>query len=223
VIFSILLDVVVALYILSRQRRIRPVPRVLTLRLPLVLGVIGLVEMLSYTDAHHVTGNDYAWVLGTLAVGAVLLGALRALTVKIWASDGWVMRQGTFLTLGLWVVSLGLHFISGIGAQRVGAGDFEASSFLLYLGVTYGVHNAVVHRRAMPLWDSLGPGAGQGLQIRFGQGPGGAGSFFATFRGDGQGFGPGNGERGPANRGRGRDDPTIIDADVVDDGPAELR
>ncbi|MGO8864102.1 MAG: hypothetical protein ACLQRH_25530 [Acidimicrobiales bacterium] len=216
--FSVLLDVVVALYVLRRQRRIRPVPRALNLRLPVALGVIGLAEVLSYTDSHHVTGGDVAWVLGTLVVGAVLLGAVRALTVRVWTSNNWVVRQGTWLTMGLWVLSLGLHFVGGYGAQHVGAGNLEASSFLLYLGATYGVQNAVVHRRAVPLWDALGPEAGRRLQINFGQGPGGSGPFFATFRGGGSGF-------GPATPNTPRDDPTIIDAEVVDDdeGPAELR
>jgi hypothetical protein len=222
VFFSILLDVVVALYVLRRQRRIRPVPRALSLRLPVVLGVIGLAQVLSYTGAHHVTGDDVGWVLGTLVVGAVVLGAVRALTVRIWTSNSWVLRQGTWLTMGLWVVSLGLHFFSGVGARHVGAGHLEASSFLLYLGVTYGVQNAVVHRRAAPLWDALGPEAGQRVQINFGQGPGGSGAFFATFRGGGPGFGPGF---GPSTANSPRDDPTVIDAEVVDDdeGPAELR
>jgi hypothetical protein len=79
--------------------------------------------------------------------------------------------------------------------------------------VTYGVQNFVVHRRATPLWDALGPEAGRRLQVNFGQGPGGSGAFFATFRG-GQDFGHAQ-----------RNDPTIIDAEVVDDdeGPAELH
>ena len=42
--FTIALDVLVAFFVLSRQRRIRLVPRVLSLRLPIVLGVIGLME-----------------------------------------------------------------------------------------------------------------------------------------------------------------------------------
>jgi hypothetical protein len=87
--------------------------------------------------------------------------------------------------------------------------------------VTYGVQNYVVHRRAQPLWTALGPEAGRGLQINFGQGPGGGGAFFATF-GGGPGFGPGSPqgtEPAPQN------DPTIIDAEVVDDddGPPELH
>ncbi len=142
-------------------------------------------------------------------VGALLLGAVRALTVKIWTSTSWVVRQGTWLTMALWALSLIVHFIGG-------AGSLGASSFLLYLGVTYGVQNYVVHRRATPLWEGLGPDAGQRLHVNFGPGPGGSGAFFATFRGDGQGFGQ---ARSPQN------DPTIIDVEVVEDdeGPPELR
>jgi len=222
--FTIALDVLVAAYILSRQRRIRIVPRVLSLRFPVILGVIGLINLLSYTNTHHhITSGDYLFVLATLVVGALVLGAIRATTVKIWTSSNWVVRQGTWLTMGLWVVSLALHFVSGAGAKYVGAGNLEASSFLLYLAVTYGVQNYVIHRRALPLWEALGPEAGQRLQVNFGTGPGGPGgpgAFFATFRGGGPGFGPGP----AAQRPTARDDPTIIDAEVVDeDGPPELR
>src|SRR5580704_8645527 len=141
VFFSIVLDVLVALYILSRQRRIRPVPRVLGLRFPIVVGVIGLIDLLSYSDTHHPSHDDYLWVLATLVVGALLLGAVRAFTVKIWTSDNWVVRQGTWLTMGLWALSLALHFVSGGGAHNAGAGNLEASSLLLYLALTYGVQN----------------------------------------------------------------------------------
>jgi hypothetical protein len=222
--FTIALDVLIALYVLSRQRRIRLVPRVLSLRFPIVLGAIGLIDVLGYTNNHHVTGVDYAWVLATLVVGALILGAVRAFTVRVWTSNEWVVRQGTWVTMGLWVLSLALHFVGDVGAAHSGAGNFEASSFLLYLAVTYGVQNYVVHRRARPLWDALGPQAGRGLQINFGQGPGGGGTFFATFGGGprgGPGFGPGPAQR---TQSRPQDDPTIIDAEVVDDddGPPEL-
>jgi hypothetical protein len=233
-VFSITLDVLVAVYILSRQRRIRPVPRALSLRFPVIVGVIGLIDLLSYTDTHHhITQTDYLWVGSTLVVGALLLGAIRAFTVKLWVTNNWVVRQGTWVTIGLWVLSLALHFLGGVGAQHAGAGNLEAASFLLYIAVTYGVQNYVVYRRAVPLWSSLGPDAGHRLQVNFGQGPGGVNTIFGTFRG-GPGFGPGGpgfcqtapGPSGGAGFGRTRqEEATIIDAEVVDDdeGPPELR
>jgi hypothetical protein len=119
--------------------------------------------------------------------------------------------------MSLWAFSIALHFVSDIGASHVGAGNLEAASLLLYFGVTYAVQNYVVHRRAIPLWNSLGPEAGRRVQINFGQIPGG-GAFFSNFRG-GPGYPP------PQPPPSGYDDPTIIDAEVVDDdeGTPELR
>jgi len=230
--FTIALDVLVAVYVLRRQRRMRPVPRLLNIRLPVILGVIGLIDVLSYTDSHkHITSSDYLWVVATLVVGGLILGAIRAFTVRIWTSNSWVVRQGTWLTMGLWVLSLALHFLGGIGAQHAGAGNLEAASFLLYLAVTYGIQSYVVHRRALPLWEALGPDAGQRMQVTFGTGPGGPGAFFTTFRGGETGFGGPRGGAGfgPPGGGSGgrvpQEDPTIIDAEVVDDDdkPPELH
>jgi hypothetical protein len=215
--FTITFDILVLAYFLSRQVRVRPVPRIPRLQMAAVLSVIGLIELVDYSSHHHVTHTDYAWFFGTLVVGAMALGALRAWTVKVWVANNWVVRQGTWVTMALWLVSIALHFASTLGSDHAGAGNLEASSFLLYIGVTYAVQNYVVHRRAMPLWESLGPTAGQRIQVNFGQGPGGAGAFFTTFRSGGQGYPPPS----PPER---YDDPNIIDAEVVDDdGPAELH
>jgi hypothetical protein len=213
--FAIFFDVLILAFFLSRQLRVRSVPRVPRLQIPVILGVLGLIEFLSYTGDHHVTTTDYAWFAGTLVIGAIALGGIRALTVKVWVANNWVFRQGTWITMSLWALSIALHFVSDIGASRAGAGDLETSSLLLYFGVTYAVQNYVVHRRAIPLWNSLGPEAGQRIQVNFGQGPGG-GAFFTTFRSNGQGFPP----PPPPQY-----DPDIIDAEVVEDGegPAELR
>jgi hypothetical protein len=214
--FSVFLDVLILVYFLSRQLRVRVVPRVPRLQLAVIIGLIGLVQFVDYTDHHHVTSTDYAWLVGTLLIGAVLLGAVRALTVKLWVANNWVVRQGTWVTMALWALSIGLHFVISTGAGHAGVANVEASSLLLYFGVTYTVQNYVVHRRALPLWASLGPDAGQGIRVNFGQGAGGGGAFFTTFRSNGQGFGP------PPTA---YDDPTIIDAEVVEEneGPAELH
>jgi hypothetical protein len=212
---SIALGVLVVIFVLLAQTRVRPVPRLLQARLPIILGVIGLVDFFGYTNDHRVSGNDYAWVFGTLLVGAVLLGAVRALTVRVWATNNWVVRQGTPLTMVLWLVSLAVHFVVDTGAGHANEANLEEASFLLYLGLTLGVQNYVIHRRAVPLWEALGPEAGRRIQVNFTQGPN---AFFTNFQPGGAGFGGGPGfGRGPA------DDPDIIDAEVVDDDdPPEL-
>ncbi len=213
---TVAFDVLILAYILSRQVRVRIVPRDPRLHLPAILALIGLLELIGYTSDHHhhVTSADYAWLLGTLMVGAAGLGALRALTVRIWVYNNWVVRQGTWVTLTLWVVSLSLHYLSEIGAGHTGGSDLVNSSLLLYIGVTFAVQNLVVHQRALPLWQKLGPDAGQRMQVNFGQGPGGGATFFTTFRNFG-------GDAPPPQT----YDPNIIDAEVVEDDedPPQLR
>jgi len=228
-VFAYVLGSIVLILVLLRQVRVRPVPRVFQPRLPLVLGVIGLFEMSSYVGDHHVSGAAWGWVVGSLLIGAVGLGLLRGLSMRVWAADGWVLRQGNALTMGLWLVSLLVHFAGDATGNHAGAAGLQASSFLLYLGVTLSVQYYVLFRRALPLWQQLGPDAGRPLQVHFTQGPG---SFFATFGGPGGdpagGWGvPGQAQRQRPNGGAAAHDPTIIDAEVVEDddnhGPPGLH
>ena len=115
---------------------------------------------------------------GRWLVGALGLGVLRGLSMRVWAGNGWVLRQGNAVTMALWLVSLLVHFAGDTAADHAGAAGLEGASFLLYLGLTLGVQYYVVYRRALPLWAQLGPDAGRPLQVHFTQGPG---AFFATF------------------------------------------
>jgi hypothetical protein len=210
--------VIVLILVLLRQVRIRPVPRVFRARLPIVLGVLGLFEMVAYTGDHHVTGSTWAWVLGALAVGAVGVGALRGLSMRVWTSHQWVVRQGTAVTMALWLASLIIHFAAD---DHAGARGLEGASFLLYLGVTLAVQAYVVHLRARPLWTALGPEAGRPLQFTMSQGPGGMFTFFST------GGVPPN--QWDAGTGATRDGHDVIDVEVVEDddhgdrNPPELQ
>ena len=215
IVFSYVVGVVLLTLVLLRQIRVVPVPRTYVPRLPLVLGVIGLFTMASYAGDHHITSGAWGWVIGSLVVGALGLGALRGLSMRVWETNGWVVRQGTVVTMALWLVSLLVHF----GADAGNAG-LVGSSFLLYLGLTLAVQRYVVYRRAQPLWTRLGPNAGRPLVLNFSQGPG---AFFATFR---------TGEPAPgAPTGWGATsapyDPNVIDVEVVEDeeehGPPELH
>jgi len=217
--FSYVLGALILVFVLLRQVRVRPVPRVFQPRLPVVLGVIGFIGMLSYAGGHHVSSTAWAWVLGTLLVGALGLGALRGLSMRVWTVNRWVVRQGNAVTMALWLVSLLVHFAAGSGSDHASVVGLEGASFLLYLGLTLATQSYVVHRRALPQWDKLGPDAGRPLQVQFTQGPG---AFFATFRSPGAGppgWGEGASAPGPAH------DPNVIDVEVVDDdehGPPEL-
>ena len=139
--FSYALGAVILILVLLRQVRVRPVPRVFQPRLPLVIGIIGLFEMFSYADNHHISSSAWLWVLGTLVVGALGLGVLRGLSVRVWSGNGWVLRQGNAITMALWLLSLLVHFAGDTGQSHAGAAGLEGASFLLYLGVTLCVQN----------------------------------------------------------------------------------
>lgn len=210
--FSYVVGVLVLIPVLLRQIRVVPVPRAYVPRLPVVLGVIGLFAMSSYAGDNHVTSSDWAWVLGTL-VGAVVLGGLRGVSMRVWDTNGWVVRQANVVTMSLWLATLVLQFAGDATTSLVGA------SFLIFLGLTMAAQRYVEFRRARPLWTRLGPDAGRPLIMNFTQGPG---AFFATFRTDGRGMG------GPAGWGNpsAQCDPNVIDVEVVDDdesGPPELH
>jgi hypothetical protein len=189
-----------------------PVPRTYVPRLPIVLGVIGLFALSSYAGDHHVTSTDWSWVLGTLA-GGVVLGGLRGATMRVWDTNGWVVRQANLVTMALWLVTLVLQFAGDAAAGLVGA------SFLIFLGLTMAAQRYVEFRRARPMWARLGPDAGRPLVMNFTQGPG---AFFATFRTDAPGSGAPDGWGSPSAG----YDPNVIDVEVVDDdehGPPELH
>lgn len=200
--FAIFLDVVIVALILYRQRMVRRVWPRLSLRLAGVLAVIGLIELLSYAGSRHLSGAVIGVLVLSFVVGAVALGALRAASVRIWRVNGAVLRQGTWLTMGLWVVSLVLHFGADWWIDALhGPTGVASASLLLWLGVTYGVQNAVVHRRAEGLLTAGGAidahadvvgGPGRG-------GWGGPGGLWGGWLG-----GPGAGGTPPTDSGPGR-------------------
>jgi hypothetical protein len=226
-VFSVLLGLIVFAWILLRQVRVRPIPRALSLRAPVFLGLIGLLTISSYAGSHHVGSAAWAWVVGTMLVGAVGLGLLRGVSVKVWATENWVLRQGTGFTMALWILSLAVHFLGdAAGTHASGGAGLEGSSLLLYLGLTLGVQNAMVQRRAQPLWASLGPAAGRPIGFSFTQAPG---AIFTVFRAGGvpPQWGPQQSPASPASPGSFvYGDGDVIDAEVVDEdedhGPPEL-
>ena len=72
--FSYAVGTLILILVLLRQVRVRPVPRVFQPRLPVVIGVIGLLEMFSYAGNHHVSSTAWLWVAGSLVVGALGVG-----------------------------------------------------------------------------------------------------------------------------------------------------
>jgi hypothetical protein len=151
----VIIGLAVAVWIIFRQVRAQPVNA--NSRLPVIFGIIGIIEFVSYLDKHHVSGVAYAALAGSLVVAAVF-GAIRAATVHLWIQDGRPWRKGNWLTAILWVVSIAAHFgIDYLIDPHNPEGGLAGSTILLYLAVTYFVQGLIMTTRAQRL-----PGGGGG-------------------------------------------------------------
>jgi hypothetical protein len=162
----------VAALALILRRQVRPRPLAGGYVLVIVLGVIGLAEagsflfgtqqFVSFLKGHqqHLTlavpdgAAMLAAAAGSLALAAVT-GALRAPSVRLWRQDGQVWREGTGLTVVLWLASLALHLgYDALVARGKADAEFGAATMLLYFAVSLTVQNIVLRARAYRLRDS---------------------------------------------------------------------
>jgi hypothetical protein len=151
----ILIGVAVAALLVVRQLRAQPLNA--NFRIPLILGIIGIVELAEYLGKHHPSGTAYGALAGSLVVAAVF-GALRAATIHLWMQDGQPWRRGNWLTGILWIVSLAAHFgIDFLIDPHNPNGGLAGSTILIYLAVTYTVQRLIMQARAQRLPMGGGP------------------------------------------------------------------
>jgi hypothetical protein len=148
---DLVIDAAALAWVLYRQRRVRRVRLRFAGRVPVVLSLIGLFQFLHYTETHSLGAKVSAIVIGSFVIGASVFGALRALTVRLTPIQrGALSQQATWLTIGLWLVSVGVHLsLSAFVSALHGPIGVTAASVLLYLAISLGVQNTVVHQRAM--------------------------------------------------------------------------
>lgn len=107
---SIVIGSGIVLLLLANQLRRRPLRENRSYVLAAILTVGGLARVGSYVSAHGLTSVGWLSILGGVVLLGGVLGYLRAQTVRVWrASDQTAYRQGTWMTAGLWIVTLGLH------------------------------------------------------------------------------------------------------------------
>jgi hypothetical protein len=148
-ILYIVIGVAVAAWLIIRQLRAQPINA--NMRLPLIFGIIGVIELVGYLGKHHTTGTAVAALTGSL-VAAAVLGAIRAATVHLWIQDGQPWRKGNWLTGILWLVSIAVHFaIDYLLDPHNPESGLAGSSILLYLAITYFVQGMIMQARAQRL------------------------------------------------------------------------
>ncbi|WP_328605867.1 hypothetical protein OG943_38690 [Amycolatopsis sp. NBC_00345] len=145
---NIVIGLVVLAWLLSRQVQKRLVREDRKPTVVLILGVLGVVSLAAFFKGGSPSGTAIALLAGSLLV-AVLFGVVRAYTVRLWRADGQLWRQGTWLTVVLWIaaiaIHLGLDFVIDANSPVKGLGN---ASILLYLAVTLGAQRLVVQQRA---------------------------------------------------------------------------
>jgi hypothetical protein len=143
---NLLIGLAVLALILVRQLQVRPVRG--NMRLPLILAVIGVIELTQFLQHHHHSVTVFAALAGSFALAAIT-GAIRAMTVRVWFDGGRALRQGTWITALLWIVSLGLHLgydylVDGKGSQA----GLGSASLVLYFAVTYAIQRLILQAKA---------------------------------------------------------------------------
>jgi uncharacterized membrane protein YhaH (DUF805 family) len=147
---TLVIGILVLVLLLSRQlatRRLRE-----NYRLSLILALVGIVEFVDFLNGHPSDKGGIAEaVVGSLVI-ALVAGAVRALTVRVWRGEGGqLLRKGTWLTAVLWILSLAAHLgydelVAGHITGKNG-GNVGDATVLLYLVVTLVVQQFVLLRR----------------------------------------------------------------------------
>jgi len=140
---SMVVSIVILAYILWNQMRVRVLRAKMTL--PVVLIVLGAGNLSSLGGAHPLSGAAVALLILSLLGDAVGIGALRAYTVRLWRDGAQIMRQGTWVTMLLWLLGISIHVLLDAAS---GAGS---ASYLLYLGLTLGTQRLVLQSRTARL------------------------------------------------------------------------
>jgi hypothetical protein len=138
---SLLLGVAVLGLVVYRQLTPRQVKS--GFRVPLVLAVIGLVQLMPYLHQHHDTTAITAALAGSLVLAAGF-GLARAATVRLSFRQGEWWSQGTWLTALLWLAAVAAHLGYDALTGHGGTSGVGSVTLLLYLAVTFTVQRLAV-------------------------------------------------------------------------------
>jgi hypothetical protein len=116
-------------------------------QIAIVLLLVGAIQFVSFARNHHFDATSIGILCLSFLIGAGL-GVARGFTVRLWSEDGQLFRQGTAVTVALWLVAVGLH----LGSERLiqhagGPGGVGSASMLLYLGLALTVQTRVLQHR----------------------------------------------------------------------------
>jgi hypothetical protein len=171
VLFNVVLGIAILGLLIYRQLMARRVSAS-SLRLMLILGVIGIIQAVQFLSKHHGGALTIAALAGSLVLAAVF-GLLRAATVKVWIKDGAAWTQGNWLTALLWVIAVAAHLgYDALFDHHKSTSGVGSATIVLYLAISLAVQRGLVLLRARRLDPSAVGTPFFGGSGRSGGGPG---------------------------------------------------
>lgn len=153
-VINILIAVIVLVWVLSRQLKVRPLREHRPYTLMILLAVLGLFQISQLAAHVQISAAAYGALIVGLASGA-LFGWLRGRYIHLWRADGVLMRQGNWLTVVLWVVGIALHLgfdVAGVLLSPNGHSDSLGTvGIMLYLAVALAAQRFATLARARGL------------------------------------------------------------------------
>ncbi|HTV10481.1 MAG TPA: hypothetical protein VME20_01340 [Acidimicrobiales bacterium] len=139
-----------AVWVVTRQLRARPVVARQLFVLPVILVVLGIGSLnsaVSKSGAHFST-SDATWLAIDLAA-TIVFGVIRGTSIRLYPEGGVLWRKGTLVTLAGWVLSFAVRGGIGVLASDHGAKAVASSALALSFGVSLAVQGAVVYLRGL--------------------------------------------------------------------------
>lgn len=146
---NVLIGLAVVVYAVYRQLRTQRLDEGRGLRMPLVLGAVGVLQIYRFHQHHPVSAAGWALLTVSMAL-AVVFGVIRGATVKVWRGPDGTYRRGTVTTLVLWLVGLGMHLAVELMVRLVDptVAGMAGASMMLYVGLTLACQQLCVQARA---------------------------------------------------------------------------
>ncbi len=145
---NIVIGLAVLAWLLARQIQARLVREDRKPTVLLILLVLGVVQVSTFFTSAP-SNSGVVLLLAASLVLAGIFGVVRGYTVRLWRAEGQLWRQGTWLTITLWLVAIGSHVGLDFLLEDAGAAKgLSGASILLYLAVSLGAQRLIVQSRA---------------------------------------------------------------------------
>jgi hypothetical protein len=140
--YEILFSLAIIVLIFYNQVRVRQVKSDTRFVLPLIMLVLGVINFKNYMATNELTVIAWISIITSFTLLAFGMAAVRATTVKLWTDNSVIYRQGTWITIVLWVISVALHAV----LNQIG--HVGQSTSLIYFAITFSVQKLIVQKRA---------------------------------------------------------------------------